>query len=54
MSEAENIKKGNDINQFIAFLKIIQPGTRMGPKIMSVEFLCYFNKMYFYYTLEMF
>ena len=47
------ISKRDNINQFIAFLKIIEPGTRPEPK-SCLGFLCYFNKISFYCTLEHF
>ena len=47
-------KRENNINQFIAISENYWTRDQAGTKIMSVGFLCYFNKMYFYYMLEIF
>ena len=55
MSDVWKYQKGeNNINQFIAISKNYWTLDQAGTKIMSVGFLCYFNKMYFYYMLEIF
>ena len=55
MSEVWKYKKSeNNINQFIAISENYWTRDQAGTKIMSVGFLCYFNKMYFYYMLEIF
>ena len=47
-------KRENNINQFIAISENYWTRDKAGTKIMSVGFLCYFNKMSFYYMLEKF
>ena len=47
-------KRENNINQFIAISENYWTRDQAGTKIMSVGFLCYFNKMYFYYMLDIF
>ena len=42
----------NNINQFIDISENYWTRNQAGTKIMSVGFLCYFNKMSFYYMLE--
>ena len=54
MSEVWKYKKKseNNINHFIAISENYCTRDQAGTKIMSVRFLCYFNKMSFYYILE--
>ena len=56
MSEVWKYKKKNEnnINHFIAISENYCTRNQAGTKIMSVGFLCYFNKMSFYYMLENF
>ena len=55
MSEVWKYKKNeNNINHFKAISENYCTRDQAGTKIMSVGFLCYFNKMSFYYILENF
>ena len=55
MSEVWKCKKSeNNINQFMAISENYCTRDQAGTKIISVGFLCYFNKMSFYYILEIF